>query len=372
MSKHKNMIVLTLDAGGTNFVFTAIKDGKIIGDKIKIPSNGDNLELCLNGIVSGFTQLLSSCKEKVDAISFAFPGPADFSAGIIGDLHNLTGFRGGVALGPMLKEKFGIPVFINNDGDLYAFGEALAGTLPFINQKLAAVENTRKYKNLVGMTIGTGFGAGLVHDNMLIKGDNICAGEIWITSNRVDFNYNSEEGVSIRAIKHFYAEYAHISFENTPEPKTIFEIAKGRIDGDKEAAKKAYEKLGRFIGDSIANMITLFDGIVVIGGGIAGAKELIIPGIQAELNHNFKKLDGSTNKRLTQKAFCLNLKHESDDFLKNYTKEITVPGTNKAIQYDDFPRNAYIFSEFDTSEMINLGAFYFAKENLKTKIYNIV
>ena len=37
------------------------------------------------------------------AISFAFPGPADYPAGIIGDLANLPAFRGGVALGPMSK-----------------------------------------------------------------------------------------------------------------------------------------------------------------------------------------------------------------------------------------------------------------------------
>ena len=35
--------------------------------------------------------------------------------------------RLGVALGPMLEEKFRIPVFINNDGDLFAYVEAIAG-----------------------------------------------------------------------------------------------------------------------------------------------------------------------------------------------------------------------------------------------------
>ncbi len=35
-----------------------------------------------------------------------------------------------MALGPFLEYKFGIPVFINNDGDLFAYGEALGGALP--------------------------------------------------------------------------------------------------------------------------------------------------------------------------------------------------------------------------------------------------
>ncbi|MDD4148599.1 MAG: ROK family protein, partial [Bacteroidales bacterium] len=113
------MLILTLDAGGTNFVFSAIKDGEFVGEKIILPSNGDNLELCLSGIVEGFRSLQKSNDQAIDAISFAFPGPAEFSKGIIGDLFNLTGFRGGVALGPMLEAKFKVPVFINNDGDLY-------------------------------------------------------------------------------------------------------------------------------------------------------------------------------------------------------------------------------------------------------------
>jgi len=358
------MTVLTLDAGGTNFVFSIIKNGKFHGEKIKVPSNGDNLQLCLESIVSGFKGLLNNTEGNADAISFAFPGPADFKNGIIGDLHNLTGFRGGIALGPMLENIFNIPVFINNDGDLYAYGEALAGTLPRLNKELEKSGSTKRYKNLVGMTIGTGFGAGLVHDSILIKGDNICAGEIWTTSNRANPDFNSEEGVSIRAVKYFYSEYANTDFKNSPEPKDIYEIAKGKSPGNKNAAISAYKKLGQFIGDSIANMITLFDGIVVIGGGVAGAKDLIIPGIEFELSHSFKKLNGETNKRLTQKVFCLNKQEEKIKFMQNFSKEIIIPGTSTKINYDDFPRNAYVFSELNTSEMISLGAYYYAKQKI--------
>lgn len=358
------MIVLTLDAGGTNFVFSVIKDGNFFGTNIRMPSNGDDLNLCLENIIKGFNELLKITDGKADAISFAFPGPADFKNGIIGDLHNLSGFRGGVALGPMLEEIFGIPVFINNDGDLYAYGEALSGSLPKINNDLQLLGSNKRYNNLIGMTIGTGFGAGLVHDGILIKGDNICAGEIWVTSNRANPDFNSEEGVSIRAVKYFYSDYAKIDYTNCPEPLDIYKIAIKDKDGNHEAAQKAYFKLGQFIGDSIANMITLFDGIVVIGGGVAGAKDLIIPGIEFELRHSFKKLNGEKNKRLTQKVFCLNKEKERNQFMLNYSKEIDIPKTNKKALYDDFPRNAYIFSNFDTSEMINLGAFHFAKEKI--------
>lgn len=359
------MKVLTLDAGGTNFVFTLIADGKKFGESIKKTSNGDNLDLCLKTIVDGFSELSLQAGSNVDAISFAFPGPADFKNGIIGDLHNLTGFRGGVALGPMLEEIFKVPVFINNDGDLYAYGEALAGSLPEINSKLKIKGSIKQYRNVCGMTIGTGFGAGLVHDGILIKGDNMCAGEIWITSNRMSEKHNSEEGISIRAARHFYSEFAGISVDKAPEPRNIFAIGKGIDSGNQEAAIKAYEKLGRFIGDSIANMISLFDGIVIIGGGIAGAKELIIPGINKELSHGFVKLNGDLNSRLTHKVYCLNEHEESLEFYKDHGQEISIPLSNNKVIYDVEPRSAYIFSNFDTSEMISLGAYWFAAEKLK-------
>ena len=68
---------------------------------------------------------------KPVAISFAFPGPADYPNGIIGGyLPNFPSFREGVALGPFLEYKFGIPVFINNDGDLFAYGEGWAAHCP--------------------------------------------------------------------------------------------------------------------------------------------------------------------------------------------------------------------------------------------------
>ncbi|MEC8682943.1 MAG: ROK family protein, partial [Bacteroidota bacterium] len=124
-------IVMTLDAGGTNFVFSALQRGEEIIQPITLPSNSDDLERCLKTIIKGFDQVKAQLNgRQPEAISFAFPGPADYKNGIIGDLVNLPAFRGGVALGPMLEEIFEIPTLINNDGDLFAYGEAVAGMLP--------------------------------------------------------------------------------------------------------------------------------------------------------------------------------------------------------------------------------------------------
>jgi glucokinase len=234
-----------------------------------------------------------------------------------------------------------------------------------INEELNKNKNQKQYKNIFGMTIGTGFGGGFVHDKILIKGDSIAAGEIWVTSNRQSADYNSEEGISIRAVRYFFSEFAKIDILDCPQPKEIFEIGIGKITGNKNAAVLAYEKLGRYIGDSVANIITLFDGIVVIGGGIAGAKELIIPGIKAELERDFNKLDGSRNPRLTHKVFCLNYESEMHEFLKPCHKKIKIPFSKKEINYDFEPRSAFMFSNFDTSKMISMGAYHYAVEKLR-------
>ena len=89
-------IVLTLDGGGTNFTFSAIRGKSRIVDDFCLPSRANVLEDCLATIIEGFTHVSTQLKEKASAISFAFPGPADYELGIIGDLTNLPAFRDGV------------------------------------------------------------------------------------------------------------------------------------------------------------------------------------------------------------------------------------------------------------------------------------
>ena len=354
------MLVLTLDAGGSKFVFSAIKDGKFIGESKQIPSNGHDLEKCLLGMIDGFKQQQQAIGEPIDAISFAFPGPADYRAGIIGNTENLKGFRGGVPLKAMLENIFHVPVFINNDGDLYTYGESLAGVLPQINDHLIKAGNHKQYKNVVGLTIGSGFGGGFVHDKVLITGDNITALEIWKMSNRLSADRNCEELIAIRALRRLYSEYSGIPFDDTPMPREIYHIGKGDQTGDTKAAVKAFYRMGEYLGDAIANMVTLFDGIVVIGGGVSKARDLIIPGVESELKHKF-----ATLSRTTQDIYCLNDKTQFQEFLKSESKMLKVPLSNLTVEYSCKPKCGYVFSTYDTSMMINIGAYHFAKETLE-------
>jgi glucokinase len=264
----------------------------------------------------------------------------------------------------MLEEKFRIPVFINNDGDLFVFGEAIAGLLPHVNGLLEKAGSPKRYKNLFGVTLGTGFGGGIARDGELFIGDNSVAGEVWLLRNKLNPTMNAEEGACIRAVRRAYATHAEIPFEQTPEPKAICEIALGKVAGNKSAEIEAFRRLGEVAGDAMGNALTLIDGLAVIGGGISGAWPLFMPALVAELNSNYIGPNGNHFRRLASAAFNLEDPAQLEKFLKGETREIQIPGTNRTIQYDPLQRIGIGMSRLGTSEAISIGAYAFALRRL--------
>lgn len=353
-------VVMTLDAGGTNFVFSAIKGGVQIVEPIRFASNAHDLDMCLETLINGFHAVRSKLPEAPSAISFAFPGPCDYPRGIVGELPNLTAFRGGVALGPMLENEFGIPVFMNNDGDLFAYGHAIGGFLPWVNQELERAGSQKRYKNLVGVTLGTGFGAGIVIDGRLMVGDNSSGSEIWVLSGRYDPLHGVEESVSIRAIKREYATLCGMRFEETPTPKEIYDIGIGVLEGNQSAAKESFRLMGQALGGTLANLLTLTDGVAVIGGGLSGARDLFVPAMLAEMRSSYTNaLTNIQYPRLAQKLFYLNDPVELAAFCQGDERQIRIPRSQETITYDPMARLGVGFSDIDASQAIALGAYAF-------------
>jgi glucokinase len=352
-------VVLTLDAGGTKFAFSAVRGESEVVSALTLASNADDLERCLATIVEGFTRVGDGAPAPPAAISFAFPGPADYPTGVIGDLGNLPAFRGGVALGPMLEDRFGVPVFMNNDGDLFALGEAIAGLLPWVNGLLAAGGSPRRFRNLFGATFGSGFGGGIVQDGRLWRGDNSAGGEIWLLRNKLDPATNVEEAVSIRAVRRVYARLAGIAPETAPEPKTIAAIARGAAPGHREGALEAFSRMGEAAGDALASAITLVDGLVVIGGGLAGAADLFLPALVAEMNAPFETPSGPLH-RLEMKVFDLEDEAQRAAFVRGGAKEVAVPGSGRRVSYDPLERVGVGLSRLGTSRAVAIGAYAFA------------
>ncbi len=358
-------IVLTLDAGGTNFVFSAIQGGNLITEEIRLPSNAHDLDLCLKTIFEGFEEILTLVGGKADAISFAFPGPADYKQGIIGKLGNLPAFKeGGVPLGPILKEKFGLPVFINNDGDLFAYGEAIAGFLPQLNNELQKAGNPLRYRNLLAFTFGTGFGAGIVSGEKLHIGDNSAGAEIFLMRNPLNPKVKIEEEISIRGIKRFFAEAAKIPFEEAPEPKEIFKIGMGIRKGNQEAAIAAFKQFGKSAGEAIANAVTLLDAPIVLGGGISKAHPLFLRTLVETMNGYYESPDGTKERRLIQKVFNFEEETSRNEFLKNKSVKIPLKNSSEEIYYNAVPQICVGVTKLGTSRAIMLGAYAFALEKL--------
>ena len=362
-----NRVVLTLDAGGTNFVFSAIQGNKKMVDDVRLPAEVTDLEKSLETICQGFQKVIDQINETPAAISFAFPGPADYPNGIIDNVGNLPAFAGGVALGPYLQEKFAMPVFINNDANLFVYGEAIAGLLPQVNKMLQEKGSTKRYENLFGVTLGTGFGGGFVQNGKMFIGDNSNATEVWLMRNKVHPECIAEEGASIRAVKGSYARNAEIDFDSTPSPQEIAEIADGKAKGNKEAALEAFRELGEIVGDTLSNAMTLFDGLVVIGGGISKAQRHFMPSLINEMNGSISAYDGALFKRLAQKVYNLHCDQQLQEFLSGDKREIAIPGTTRSIQYDSHSRIAVGTSVLDTSEAVSIGAYAFALNEIDNK-----
>jgi len=366
MYKFDKRIVMTLDAGGTNFVFSAMQSNEEVVSPIYLPSNADDLQRCLETLVEGFSKVKEALTETPVAISFAFPGPADYLNGIIGDLPNLKAFRGGIALGPFLNEKFGIPVFINNDGDLFAYGEAIAGILPEINRKLAESGSPKRFRNLLGVTLGTGFGGGVVTNGKLHMGDNGSGGDVWVFRHKKHRNCITEESVGVSAVKRMYGEFSG-DLKSDYSPKDIFDIAEGAKTGNQQAAMKTFAEMGEEAGDTIAHAITIVDGLVVIGGGLTGAAKFFMPAMMNELNGTIGKLTGETFPRLQMKAYNLDDEQELNEFIKGNSTLVNVPGTTKMVTYDSAKRIGIAISRLGASKAIELGAYAFALNMLDSE-----
>ncbi|MBQ4441660.1 MAG: ROK family protein [Bacteroidales bacterium] len=357
--------VVTLDAGGTHFRFTALRGNKPVTETIELPSEARDLDKCMANLAAGFERTIQALPEKPVAISFAFPGPADYPNGIFpARLTNFPAFEGGVALGPYLQRRFNLPVFINNDADLFTYGEALAGTLPDVNRRLHAAGSVKQYRNLVGFILGTGFGIGVTTREQMYIGDNCCS-EIYCTPNKLQPELIVEEGVSQRAILHYYNMCA-----NDPRAKDytdsldIFLIANGEKEGDCEAARKAFDTFGEVAGYTIAQCVTILDGIIVLGGGLSKSHTLFMPALLRELRAQMSTRSGQTLPRVPSYVYNLEDEAEFEAFARGEQRTIPIYGTGETILCDTQKRLGIITSHIGTSVATTIGAYCYALHQL--------
>jgi glucokinase len=141
-----------------------------------------------------------------------------------------------------LEQRFGVPVFVNNDANCFALGEYHFG-------------KGRGARSLLGLVVGTGLGAGLVLGGRLYSGVNCGAGEIG----------------SIPYLGHTYEYYASGArfLRETGENGAILHA---RAQQGEPAALEAFRAFGRDFGKVIALALYAYDPErIVLGGSVAKA-----------------------------------------------------------------------------------------------------
>lgn len=366
MYENDKRIVVTLDAGGTHFRFNAIRGNRSIVDTIEYPSEAQNLDRCLGNLVRGFDEVMKKLPEKPVAISFSFPGPADYPNGIFpARLTNFPAFEGGVALGPFLERKFKLPVFINNDADLFTYGEALAGVLPEINARLHKLGSVKQYHNLIGFILGTGFGIGITSHEQMYIGDNCCS-EIYCTPHKQEPELIVEEGVSQRAVLYNYRMLASDPRkESFKDSLDIYRIAEGELEGDRKAAQLAFARFGEVAGYAIAQAVCMLDGIIVLGGGLSKSHKYYMPALLNELRAQMTTRNGVQVARVPSYVFNLEDESEFETFAQGEQREIAIYGTDEKILCDTQKRLGIAVSHIGTSVATTTGAYCYALHNLK-------
>lgn len=237
--------------------------GNVVAD-CALPTHPTRRELpeLLNEIGALMDDLLrksGKSQDDVKAVGIGVSGIADHKTGVVlwSPLLQLRD----VALGPAFTERFGLPVYLDNDANMLTLAELWFGT-------------GRQMENFVVITIEHGVGMGLVVDNRLYRGAQGIGMELGHTKVQLD-------GALCRCgqrgcLEAYLADYAlareaatalgrSIDTEQSPQEMLghLFEQAKA----GNQAAKTIFNRAGRYLSVGLSNVIQLFDPPLIILSG---------------------------------------------------------------------------------------------------------
>ncbi|MFW5726210.1 MAG: ROK family protein, partial [Bacteroidota bacterium] len=190
------------------------------------------------------------------------------------------------------------------------------------------------------------------------------ATEVWLLRNPFNSDTFAEESISARAITNAYRTLVP-SAPADLHPHQVYDIATGRIEGDKISAQNAFNRFGQALGMALAEVVTLLDGLVVVGGGLANGHELFFPAMIRELNSSFKGQSGSDISRLVMKVYDLQDDHGFNAFAAGQSTTVNVPFSDRKIEYDPEKRTGVALSVLGASRAISLGAYAFAVNSIE-------
>ncbi|MBN1835079.1 MAG: ROK family transcriptional regulator [Spirochaetales bacterium] len=261
--------------------------GTILGrERIPIDVHAGSEEILEIMITAAHGAIKSSAKPlaRLAGVGLSVSGLIDAARGISIFAPNIPGWRD-VPIAKVFREEFSLPVITENDARAMALGEARFGA-------------GRGYDNIFCVNIGHGIGSGIVIDGKLYRGRHYTAGEfghLTVLPSGPTCHCGNRGCLETIAGGNAIAAGA-IRVVSSGGGSLIRQRANGQIDkisarvvveaaqaGD-AAARHLLEEAGRYLGIAIASVINLLDPeIVIIGGGVAGAGELLFDEVRKTL-----------------------------------------------------------------------------------------
>ncbi|HEY6057629.1 MAG TPA: ROK family protein [Candidatus Limnocylindrales bacterium] len=264
---------LGLDLGATNLKWAVIERAVIeragtTWSRIDAGQAATRVASGPAGIVDQIAEVGQAAQARWPAIASAgigVPGLYDPSAGTIRFLPNLAGAWAGVPMAGPVERLLGVPTALINDARAFGLAELRLGA-------------GRGAESIVGLTLGTGVGGVVAVDGHVRLGTDGTAGEVGHQTIDPDGPLCN---CGNRGCLEAYARADQIALAcGQPSVESAVRAAR---DGDVRA-RSGLAEIGRYLGIGIANMITvLVPDRIVLGGGVAGAGELLLGPIRAEI-----------------------------------------------------------------------------------------
>jgi glucokinase len=284
--------IVGVDLGGTN-----IKVGAMPADgsrQIAVRSEPTHSEGGADTVVDRIIRLVEetisetcakdgATRDQFIGVGIGSPGPLDREKGIVIVTPNL-GWRN-FPLRDRVSDGVGLPATLDNDANCATLGEWWIGA-------------ARGARNVVGMTIGTGIGGGLILDGRLYHGSSDVAGEIGHTT--IDSNgrhckcgnygcleaYASGPAIAERAREQLTDGERSVLVDLVDgqlERITAETVYEASDQGD-AIAREVVRDTARFLGAGIANLLNIFNpDVVVIAGGVTRAGDALFEPLRAEV-----------------------------------------------------------------------------------------
>ncbi len=284
-------IVLGMDIGGTNADFAFIDlEGNILYKSNVPTSDFDTPNSLVQVIRKRTNEALLAMKGEfvIRAIGIGAPN-GNYYRGTIEFAPNMS-WKGIIPLAEYFKMAFGVPCFLTNDANAAAIGEMMYG-------------NAKNVNDFIIITLGTGLGSGIVANGRLVYGHDGFAGELGHVIVKEGGRqcgcgrkgcletYASVTGIKRTVVRlleggQYKSELEDITFNQLSGRQ----ISKAALNGD-QLAMDAFTITGDILGKALANFVAFSSPqLIVLFGGLAQSKDLIIKPTKESMERNILKI----------------------------------------------------------------------------------